>query len=250
MKTLLPLLCLLGCLGSQGCTEASFAEGIVNQLGERDQWSVAGIDEERLGLLTKEAEAGDTTAQALVGVAFVVGDGCVPEDFEAGVAWLRRAAQAGDLNAQYLLGQALLDLDLSADEESYRSQKKREAEGFKYTLKAAERGHTGAMHEASVCFALGFVTEKDPDEARRWAYEAALRGHQKTQRELGFWLGWGVGVWVEDQVEGHAWQLVSGRSSESATELSRKMSPKQIAQAQDRAKELLRDIEQKQKKAK
>jgi hypothetical protein len=59
-------------------------------------------------------------------------------------------------------------------------------------------------------------------------------------------LGKGV---PEDRVEAYAWYSVGGAGLDMDA-LSKKMTPEQIAQGQQRSKELLKELEEKQKKAK
>ena len=100
--------------------------------------NVSEFDETRA-----RAEKGDGIAQYNLGRMYVVGDG-VPQDFEEGAKWYRKAAEQGDVDAQYNLGNMyVLGDGVPQDFE----------EAVKWFRKAAEQGDADAQYNLGTCSA-------------------------------------------------------------------------------------------------
>lgn len=112
----------------------------------------------------KAAEQGNASGQFLLGVCYFTGDPMEEDKVEA-VKWFRKAAEQGNAEAQYMLGYCN---DVGEGVESVlESRKGNKVEAQRWYRAAAEQGHAGAL------YALGRIRE------------AAERGHDKAQLELG-----------------------------------------------------------------
>lgn len=154
-------------------------------------------------------------------------------------------AESGDTEAQLRLGLCYADGEGVLEDDK---------EAVKWYRKAADQGFAGAQLNLGLCYAYGEGVLEDDKEAVKWFRRAADQGHARAQANLGmhYASGWGV---LEDWVEGYAWfslAVFNGetKSASFKSTLSKKMTPEQITQGQQRSKELLRKIEEKQKKAK
>jgi len=125
--------------------------------------------------------------------------------------------------------------------------------------KAANQGHAEAQYELGRQYEKGVGVTLNNKQSANWYRKAAMQGHAGAQHELGdaLYRGWGV---EQDKTEGRAWNLLASRQgNQHATEwlekanansfeehwLMRgpKMTPAQINQAQQRAKELHEQIQ-------
>ena len=93
----------------------------------------------------------------------------------------------------------------------------------------------------------GYGVPKDSAEAARWWRKAAEQGHANAQSKLGAMYADGVGV-LKDEIEALAWFSVSAASgSDSAVKnrasLERRLGREATLAAQQRAKEILNEIE-------
>tara|TARA_Y100000588_G_scaffold388686_1_gene489508 strand:+ start:1850 stop:2476 length:627 start_codon:yes stop_codon:yes gene_type:complete len=155
--------------------------------------------------LRKKAEQGDADAQVNLGVMYRNGEGVSQDDKEA-VKWWRKAAEQGNAEAQWLLGREY-------DSEYFGSGVlKNDKEALEWYRKAAELGHAKAQFSLGGWYASGRVVTKDSVAEYAWLSLAAFFGGSK-----------GIAMMV--------------------TDTAKKMTPKQIAEAQELAKELLKKIE-------
>ncbi len=146
-----------------------------------------------------------------------------------------------------LLSALLCPSALCQEEESTSNE-------VKALIVKAEAGDAEAQCNLGVCYANGKGVRKDGEEAVKWYRKAADQGLALRQYHLGLCYANGEGV-PEDWVEGYAWLSLAGFNGITheglpQTKLSRKMTPEQIAEGQQRLKELLKEIEEKQEKAK
>ena len=159
-----------------------------------------------LAALRVKATAGDVYAQVELGVAYALGEG-VPQDDAQAAALYRKAADQGDAGAQCNLG---------------------------------------------LMYANGEGVPQDYVEAVSWYRQAADQGDAFAQFNLGnaYYSGWGV---PQDYVEAHKWRnLAASRTStenrkrygDARDEVAEKMTPQQIADAQQRATDWLTEFEQ------
>ncbi|MFZ1219184.1 MAG: tetratricopeptide repeat protein [Chthoniobacterales bacterium] len=131
------------------------------QAFEKNDWIPAMI------LLQPLADRGNARAQFMVGAMHFRGWG-VAEDFEAGLAWIRKAADQGDAEAQSLLGDAYLE---------GRGTKLDHAEAMKWFLKAADQGDSSAQRSIAEMYAKGLGVAKSQAKAKTW-YEKSRRQPQ------------------------------------------------------------------------
>jgi hypothetical protein len=160
-----------------------------------------------LAELRVDAQAGDADAQCNLGVFYAAGWG-IPQDHVEAVSWYRKAAEQGHADAQFFLGFAY------------------------YTGQGIPQNYAQAV---------------------TWYRQAAAQGQETAQSRLGTAYRFGEGV-PQDYVEAHKWfNLVASRASfaesrklyaESRDAVAEKMTPQQIADAQQRATEWLAAFEQ------
>lgn len=91
-----------------------------------------------------------------------------------------RLAEGGNVQAQYVYAlrhtaYAPVDLQIREDREL----------AFRWTLKAAEGGHSRAMAVVALYYFRGTGTSKNLAEARRWAGQAVAKGQSMGYRVLG-----------------------------------------------------------------
>jgi TPR repeat protein len=113
-------------------------------------------------------------------------------------------------------------------------------EAVKWFTKAAEKGHTEAQFKLGEMYSKGNGVPKDDNKASKWFTKAAERGNATAQRNLALMYYDGKGV-IEDYVEAYKWALLAGMNGEDVTkikqDLTTKMTPEQIAEAQKLAKD-------------
>ncbi len=106
---------------------------------------------------------------------------------------------------------------------------------------AAEQGDPEAQNQLGVLYAHGEGVAKDVRQAAKWYRQAAEQGHGPAQLNLGRAYAAGLGV-PADHIRAHLWlNLASIGGDEDARnardELTGKMTPEQIAEAQRLASE-------------
>ena len=151
-------------------------------------------------------------------------------------------AEGGDAEAQYLLGLNYgLGIGVLKDEE----------EEVKWYRLAADQGHAEAQQNLGVMYDNGQGVLKDFKQAVKWYRKAADRGLANAQAKLGYAYENGEGV-LKDYVKAYAWYSLSAfkneKRQESRDQLAEKMTPEQLAEAQELSQELLKQIEENNKK--
>ena len=122
-------------------------------------------------------------------------------------------------------------------------------------LRMVEKSVTGdadAQSGLGQMYYLGFGVPKDNNEAERWLLKSAHQGNAAAQFHLGVMYDNGRCV-LKDYVAACAWLILSGLSGyaeahSARDQISAKMTPEQIAEAQELSKELLKQIEENKKK--
>ncbi|MBU6482236.1 MAG: sel1 repeat family protein [Nitrospirae bacterium] len=114
-------------------------------------------------------------------------------------------------------------------------------EAVRWFRKAAEQGDSDAQTNLGSLYLLGDRLPQDYTEAQKWLRAAADQGHPLAQTKLGIMYEDGEGV-HQDRVRAHMWfSLAAAQGSELAgafvTELTKEMTPAQIAEAQRLAQE-------------
>ena len=205
MKNVISSLFGAGCLGVKRMAIAIALGGAAGVLPAQEQaepaqkpWQLQCVtlirkgDDESLAraveLVRKEAEAGDATAQTVLGLRYIVGAGVEKKQEEA-ERYLKKAAEQNSRDARWLLG--------------YCCSNREEAD--KYTQAAAEDGHCGAQCKmGELCSsAVGSMKEKDPDGAFRWYSMAAEQKENMGLAGLGTCYCLGIGV-EKDEKKGYA----------------------------------------------
>jgi TPR repeat protein len=117
-------------------------------------------------MVSKGADAGDSSAQTNLGYMYDQGLGC-PRSPSNAALWYRKAADAGDplgennLADLYLRGEGVAQND---------------AEAFRLFQKAALQGQTGARIKLGYMYAEGRGTQQDRQTAYAWISAASLAG--------------------------------------------------------------------------
>ena len=113
--------------------------------------------------------------------------------------------------------------------------------------KAAEQGYALAQYSLGWMYANGQGVPKDNKEAVKWYRLSAEQGDDVAQFCLGVMYQFGEGV-PKDYIQAYAWfNLAASNGHENAKEgrgiTERKMTPEQIAKAQELSKQMLKEIE-------
>jgi TPR repeat protein len=157
--------------------------------------------------------------------------------------WYRRAAEQNYADAQFNLGCCYATGQGVAT--NY-------AEAVKWFRRAAEQNHAEAQYSLGNNYVRGQGVEVDEVEGAKWLRKAAEQGLGDAQWKLGLCLAFGRGV-AQDYVEAYAWLSLGIRSDAHDTklldDLSKAMSPEQIAAGYRRTGELREEIEAKLKNA-
>ncbi len=186
----------------------------------------------------KAADQGDVRAVFILGLDYRDGEGVEKNAVEAAKLF-RKAAEQGDSDAQrnvglaYALGQGV---------------KKDLTEANEWFLKSANQGDTTAQFNLGLSYAMGEGETKDTVAAASWYKKAAEQGNPQAQYHLGAVYSRGEGV-AQDYGEALAWYIVSSSSGlEEATKerdrIERILGVQSTLMAQQRSKELLKEIDQ------
>ena len=182
--------------------------------------------------LRARAEQGDAKAQYLLGDMYRDGKGVTKDSAEA-VKWYRKSADQGNVEAQVRVG------FLSKDS----------AEQVKWLRMAADQGDVLTQCFLGSMYANALVdgVVKDSAEAVKWYRKAADQGNANAQWNLGVIYSNGEGV-AKDAIEGAAWINIAAASGEelfvfSRTHNEKQLGPQATLAAQQRSKEILKEIE-------
>jgi len=206
----------------------------------------------------KQAEAGNSKAQSVLGAMYANGEG-VPQDYAEAAKWWRKSADQGYAKAQYNLG--LLN-------ENGIGVPKDLAEAARWYRKAADQGYADAQSNLGFIFCNGEGVQQDYTEALKWWRKAADQGNASAQYNLGLMYvknrkaaDQGVaeaqsnlGVMYEkgdgvpkDDIEAYAMYNLAAVTNDLARKnrdiLARRLSPSVQLLAQQRTKQLQQEIE-------
>jgi S1-C subfamily serine protease len=174
-----------------------------------------------------KAEAGDITAEVIVGICYSLGKGVIKDNEEA-ANWFRRAADQDYAPAQFLLGGCYAMGEGVA---------KNYAEAVKWYRKAAAQNEPESSYRLGESYAFGTLgLPKDDVEAVKWYRKAANQNHAVAQYNLGVSYVNGQGV-PKDYVEGYKWLLLASAQGDEASrkgiaQLENQMTRAQIAEGQ------------------
>ena len=175
-------------------------------------------------------------AQHSLGVAYAQGQG-VPQDDAEASKWFRLAAEQGLAMAQHTLG-ARYQSGLGVAQSS--------SDSLKWYRMAADQGDAEAQIHVGSIFDEGKAVPQNYAEAVTWYRLAAAQGNASAQTTLGWRYSEGQGV-PQDYVRAHMWFNLAAVSSKSTSAAEtrdllvqvKRMTPQQIAQAQEMARRCL-----------
>lgn len=116
--------------------------------------------------------AGDPSAQFVIGKIYDYGNGGVTQNQEVAVRWYRRAAEQGYPGAQFNMGNCC---QLGEGVE----QNKEEA--VYWYRQAARQGDADSQYMLGLCYASGDGVAKNARKAIEWFKEASRQGHRLAQ---------------------------------------------------------------------
>ena len=119
-----------------------------------------------------QINAGDPSAQFVVGKIYDYGNGGVTQNQEVAVRWYRRAAEQGYPGAQFNMGNCC---QLGEGVE----QNKEEA--VYWYRQAARQGDADSQYMLGLCYASGDGVAKNARKAIEWFKEASRQGHRLAQ---------------------------------------------------------------------
>jgi len=151
---------------------------------------------------------------------------------EATAKEVRKSAEEGDASAQNRLG-LLYDEGVGVPQD-YRQAK----EWFE---KAAKQGHVGAQANLGTLYLQGAGAPQSAQMAVFWFSRAAEQGDVLAFAKLGWMYAQGRGV-LQDFIQAYMWYNLSAaqgeqRAAEARDALAKQMTPAQIAEAQQLARE-------------
>lgn len=118
------------------------------------------------------ANAGDPSAQFVVGKIFDYGNGGVTQNQEVAVRWYRRAAEKGYPGAQFNMGNCCQlgeGVELNKGEAIY------------WYRQAALQGDADSQYMLGLCYASGEGVTKNARKAIEWFKESSRQGHRLAQ---------------------------------------------------------------------
>jgi uncharacterized protein len=176
----------------------------------------------------KSAEQRYSEAEYRLGQAYASGRG-VRNDSKAASYWFRRAANDGAVNAQFWLGLMY---------ENGRGVQRNRQEALKWLLRAAKQGNPDAQVSLGQAYEDGDGVPQDYAQAAEWYSKAAEHvpdygGAGQGRNDLGLLYLDGLGI-PQDYVEAYKWFALAGipRNMEEAAKM---MTQDQVIEAQRRA---------------
>jgi TPR repeat protein len=205
---------------------------------------VAENKDEAIKWFTKAAEAGKSEAQWRLGVKYDLGDG-VLKDKQKALQWYLKAANHTDFLASLLPGVAESQRNIGYLYQAGDGVQKDTQEAFKWFMKAANNGSEAAQFEIAEAYSSGIGVLQDKQEAFKWYQKSANGGSKSAQIKLAlFYLGQvnSPANSTEYRIAAYEWlNLAAAQGFEDATQLRsgliRKMSAKEVAEAQSLAKD-------------
>lgn len=147
-----------------------YGEGVEKNLSEASKW------------YKKAAEQGNAKAQFNLGLGYFKGEG-VPLDYGEAMHWFGKASEQGDADAQLHIAWCLEDMQAPQNDV------------FVACKRAAEMGNADAQCHLGFWYSEGKNgLEKNVAESNRWFMEAAKRGNDVAQFQMGLRYETGSGV--------------------------------------------------------
>jgi len=211
---------------NKGYAPAQYNLGVMYGKGE----GVKADSAESIKWYRIAANQGYVDAQYILGMRYSNGQGVV-QDYVEAAKWYRLAGDSGHANAQLILGRMYAMGEGVAQDY---------AEAVKWHRLAANQGNAIAQLLIGGAYNEGKGVTQNYAEALKWYALAANQGNATAQYSLGFLYADGHGT-GQDYVEAHKWFNLAGVSGDKDAAavrsiLERKMTPEQIAQAQEKAK--------------
>lgn len=173
-------------------------------MGRVDKLTRSGMSKEAsFNLIKQEAENGNSDSQLVLAQVYDFGDlvGLTKEDRTKAFYWYKKSAEQGNPSAQYAL---------CCCYQSGIGTPKNMEESYKWCLRAAEQGRTGAMYRAAQ-----MAYSKDPSLSFRYfSILATVHNNSSAQLDLGRMYYEGVGVPV-DKDEAFTWINMAARNGDS-----------------------------------
>ena len=182
------------------------------------------------------AEKGDVDAQNTLAVYYNFGIGGVGKDAKEAVKWFRKAAEQGLDAAQINLGSAY---------ETGEGVPQDMKVAVKWYRKAAEQGDSYGQYRLGAMYMNGLGVTLNHKEARKWFRKAAEQGYDKAQCALAVNYAIGKGVF-QNYVTAYAWASIAATNGNNIAPrfksqfLEPKMTPAQIAEAEELVKEMIK----------
>ena len=161
-----------------------------------------------LDRLTKQAEAGNATAELAIALRYLDSSAGVHNP-QAGMMWMARAAKQGNPVAQYGLG-SLYQKGVGTKADVIQAMHWYEA--------AALQGNRKAMHDLAIAYAEGLGGVKSPSEAVRWFARAANLGYVDSQFNLAVLYERGDGV-PQSLLDAFKWYAIAGAQGDAESKL-------------------------------
>jgi hypothetical protein len=207
--------------------------------------SVAGDLNDFFVETKKQAEQGDVGAQGSLCGMFYIGKN-VPQNHEEALKWCTKAAEQGNSFSQGALG--VMYQNGHGVSENYK-------EALKWYTKAAEQGDVFSQFSLGWTYETGRGTSQNYQEAIKWYTKASLQGYVMAQFNLGLMHAKGDGVPQSDE-QAYIWASLATAQSDAPEnaeklrdEVAKKLPPKDLIAAQQRAAELQKQIEANQLEA-
>ena len=189
-------------------------------------------DPNLLRSIIDDANKGYPSAQFKLGEMYSKGNG-VPQDCNEAFKWFAKAADQGHTEAQFKVGEMYYKGNGVPQDCN---------EACKRFTKIAVKGHPAAQCKLGEMYSDGNGAPQDYNEASKWFLKAADKGNATAQAHLALIYYEGKGV-IEDYVEAYKWALLAGMNGEDVSkikqDLTARMNPVQIAEAQKLAKEFV-----------
>jgi uncharacterized protein len=188
------------------------------------------------------AEKGDAEAQFRLASNFYYGEG-VKKDYGQSFKWAFLSAAQGNPKAQYRLARLY-----SSGRGVLRDEKKADAlfkESFRGLINLARQNDSKAQYNLGQMYRLNRGVEIDEREAVKWYRKSAEQGYPNAQHNLGVMYGMGKGV-EQNYVTAYAWASIVATNGNNIAPrfksqfLEPKMTPDQIAKAEELVKEMVK----------
>lgn len=233
---------LLKPVAAQDHADAQFLLADIYMTGK-----LGAVDSETgINWLSKAADNGNIRAVSMMGVRYLNGDG-VEEDPDKATLFLRAAADAKNTKAQLLMGflhdhgKNVEQSDDVASRYYYAAALNGETEAAERLVKLSERGSREAQTYAGLLYKDGTGVGTNASKAAELVLKGAEQNFGLAQYMISHAYGSGQGF-EQDYLKAHMWaNLAAANEHEGATKRrdvwSQLMTPEQIAQAQDMARD-------------